>query len=259
MSDCGDEGPNFSTVGKLPYPEVYRNPDGTLVPRSGRRNVEVTNYPAETPIVTGCYVDDFTALQVGMFRILEKLTFTTIDRFKRIVDGTVAQNEMVFTRIFLDWPDSEDDLLPIPSVTIHAPEEVEDDSQGPLSGQVLLEETQDLYCEGTVLRRLYELRANLMVTGWLANKDDRGGVRRGLTEAFSEPGDDRLGRRIIIPEYFDRVARYDLLGIQYEDTIDFARSKQWPISARFLADIEAVALVPTPRHIREPRFNVGAT
>ena len=82
MTTCDDDDLTFSTVGKLPYPEVYRNPDGTLVPRSGRRNVDVTNYPAESPIVTGCYVDDFTALQVGMFRILEKLTSINTSRSK---------------------------------------------------------------------------------------------------------------------------------------------------------------------------------
>jgi len=238
---------------------VYVNPDGTLVPRAASRQIQVTNYPAEVPIVTGRYVDDFTALQIGMFRILEDLTFTTIDRYKRIVDGTVAQNQMVFTRIFLDWPDSEDDLLPIPSVTIHSPQEVETTSPGPQSGQPLMEETIDLYCPGTALRRLYELRANLTVVGWVANKDDRAGLRRGFVEAFSEPGDNRLGRRVIVPEYYDRVARFDLLGIQYEDTVDFARSKQWPISARFEADIQAVALVPIPVEIRPPRYDVQAT
>ena len=142
MGDCDDKtGKTIPTEGRLPYPRVYVNPDGTLVPRAASRQIQVTNYPAEVPIVTGRYVDDFTALQIGMFRILEDLTFTTIDRYKRIVDGTVAQNQMVFTRIFLDWPDSEDDLLPIPSVTIHSPQEVETTSPGPQSGQPLMEET----------------------------------------------------------------------------------------------------------------------
>lgn len=238
------------------YPDFHENPDGTFVPRDGVHDGQRDLLPQQVPLVTGKYLDDFTALQIGMWLILDALTFTTVDRLALITDGVVEKNTFKLTRIFLDWPDSEDDIIPVPSVTIMSPEEVEMQLAGPLSGQQTYEDTLNLYEPNTVLKKLYELNATLQVVGWFAHKDERAAFRRGLIEAFHEPGDERSGRRVTIPHYFDRVGRYDLMGITYDDSVDFARSKQWPLTARFAADIEAVSLVQIPVDIRPPRFNV---
>lgn len=238
------------------YPASVQNPDGTFKPSDGVHEGQRDLAPPQTPIVTGEYLDDFTALQIGMWQILDSLTFTSVDRLALITEGKVEKNEVVLTRIFLDWPDSEDDIIPVPSVTIMAPEEVELQLAGPLSGQQIIEDTQDKYRPGTVCKKLYELNARLEVVGWFAHKDERAAFRRALVEAFHEPRDERSGRRVTVSRYFDRVARFDLMGITYDDSPDFARSKQWPITARFVADIEAVSLVEVPVDIRPPRFNV---
>ena len=241
-----------------PYPVEHVNPDGTVVPRDGVRDGQRDLLPQQQPLVTGNYLDPFTALQFGMWQILDPLTFTTIDRLTLMVDGRVELNQFKLTRIFFDWPDSEDGSIPAPSVSIMAPDEIELQLPGPLSGQQLIEDTLDLYRQGYVLRRLYEMQATLQVVGWFAHKDERAGAHRGLIEAFGgEPGDERPGRRVEVAQYFDRVARYDLMGITYEDTPDNARSKVWPMTARFSADITAVALVEAPAAIREPRFRVN--
>jgi hypothetical protein len=234
----------------------YTNPDGTVVPRDERSPIR-DNLPVQVPRDASLYVDDFTALQLGMWLIIDALEFTTIDRVALVARGRVESNTMKVTRVFFDWPDIEDDIIPVPSATIMAPQEVELELPGPLSGQPLLEETVDVYRSGTALRRLYELKATLEVVFWLQQKDDRAGLRKGLVEAFHEPGDEFSGRRVSIPWYFDRVARFDLRGIAYEDSSDFARGKTWPLTARFTADIEAVSLVDLPATIREPRINVA--
>ena len=173
------------------------------------------------------------------------------------MQGGHDKNTFKLTRIFLDWPDSEDGAIPAPAVSIMSPQETELQLAGPLSGQQIYDSTADLYEPGTALKKLYDLQASLQVVGWFANKDERAAFRRGLIEAFSEPGDPRAGRRVTVHRYFDRVGRYDLMGITYEDTPDNARSKIWPLTARFNADIEAVSLVKLPAHIRPPRIRVN--
>ncbi len=94
----------------------------------------------------------------------------------------------------------------------------------------------------------------------LNNKDDRAGVRKGLIDAFmAEPDDERFGRRVLIPEYFSREARFSLVGISYDDTPDDAKMKHFPLSARFQADIEMVKLVRAPVTLLEPRVRVEVT
>jgi len=240
------------------WPDVYVNPDGTLVPRSELGAGVQTIYPAEVPLLQRTYVDDFTALQLGMWLILDGLTFTTIDRRALVTSGKIESNTLRFTRIFLDWPESEDDSVPIPSATIYAPTEQDLQLSGALSGQQLIEDTLDVYAPGTALRKIYEVSARMVVAFWVADKDERSAVRKGLIEAFHEPGDERSGRRVVVPWYFDRVARFDLMGITYEDTPDNARSNMWPLIARFSADIEVVSLVASPTCIRPPRCD-GST
>lgn len=239
------------------WERVYVNPDGTTTPQSEHAAGMQTNLPAQVPLNQKTYVDDFTALQLGMWMILDSLVFTTIDRLALVTDGKVESNTLKFTRVFLDWPDAGDNSVPIPSATIYAPTETELQLGGALSGQQLLEDTEDVYAPGTVLRSLYTLQCSMVVTMWLAEKDDRSAVRKGLIEAFTEPGSERSGRRVVVPWYFDRVARFDLQGITYDDSAEQAQGKTFPLSARFSADIEAVSLVQAPATIRTPRLNVG--
>lgn len=241
------------------WPYVYVNPDGTVVPRSELSDGVQTFYPAEVPLLQKTYVDDFTALQLGLWMILDGLTFTTIDRRALVTSGRIESNTFRFTRIFLDWPESEDDAVPIPSATIYAPTEQSLELSGPLSGATLLEESENVYAPGTALKKLYEISARISVSFWVADKDERSAIRKGLVEAFHEPGDARSGRRVVVPWYFDRVARFDLVGISYDDTPDNARSNTWPLTATFEADTEAVALVAAPECIRPPRFDVSTS
>ena len=242
--------------------ELHVNRDGTTLPWDGLRDGlrQILPPGVNESLLPGAFLDDYTALQIGMFYILSALTFTTVDRRRLIEDGVVETNQLEFQRILLDWPEVEGDRVPVPSATIYAPGEASLDLSGPLSGQQLLEETLDQFAPGTVLRKLGETTAELEVLLLLAHKDERSAVRRGLIDAFmSEPDGEQSGRRVTVAPYYGRVARYDLVGISYPDTPDQARQGQWPLSARFTADVEIVKLVAAPSTIRPPRFNVEAT
>ena len=90
--------PNVSSVPGWPY--VYVNPDGTAIPVDIDSIGSKTNSPVQVPLAASTYVDDFTALQLGMWMILNALEFTTIDRLALVTSGRIESNTMNFTRIF---------------------------------------------------------------------------------------------------------------------------------------------------------------
>ena len=107
-----------------------------------------------------------------------------------------------------------------------------------------------------MLKSLYALETDLVVSMIMANTDDRAGVRKGIINAFSEPGDQRSGRRVLVPWYFEREARYTLQSIAYDDDAQNAQANIFPMTARFKADIEVVSLVESPARILPPNINV---
>jgi hypothetical protein len=238
---------------------VHTNRDGTSVyydgVHDGIRQISPAGF--NESFRTQEYIDDFTAIQIGLFRILAKLTFVTLDRKKLVETGIVESNTMQIKRVFLDFPDTEDEFAPLPSITIMAPAETALELSGPLSGQQLLEDTLGLYGEGLVLRKVGEVEATIEVVSILTHTDERAGLRRGLIDAFTaEPDDERSGRRVIVSEYFDRIVRYDLMGITYGDTAETAQQKNFPLVARFMASTELVKLVAAPTALLEPRISV---
>lgn len=235
---------------------THRNPDGSEVPRDEEHEGIRRLVPEATPLLVDRYVDDLTALQLGLARMLLALQPVSIDRQALVTKGAVEARAFELKRAFLDWPDTEDDLIPVASVTVMAPDEQDLELKGPLTGQQMLEGTIDKFAPGTQLRELYELQTRMDAVFILGEKDERSAVRKAIIDAFGgEPGDERVGRRTIVPEYFDRVGRYFLKGITYDDAPDTARGKRWPLVARFDADIQVVQLVATAAEIR-PRFGV---
>ena len=120
----------------------------------------------------------------------------------------------------------------------------------------LVEDSLDVYGEGTVLKLSSFLRVQVQLLVMTATKDDRAGVRRAFEDAFLiEPDDDRPGRRVIVPAYYGQTARYQLLGQTYQDDPETAQANQWILTAQLTAEISVVSLVPAPAGMRP---NLGA-
>lgn len=205
------------------------------------------------------YVDDYTAAQLGLVQLLQGLEFHVTDVLA-LLEGRLETRAMSFgSRIFLDHPDPEDEAIPTPSATITEGGPAAYDQPGPLSGPQYVEGSEGVWGEGTVLRTSYQGTYALQVVCWLAHKDDRAAVRLGLVSAFyAEPGDTRSDRRLALPWYYDRVARYTMTGISYPDSDETAVRGVWPLVADIKTEIAAVQLVPAPGYLQVPQINVLA-
>lgn len=232
---------------------VWRtNPDGTtLYAKVGNESLQVAE-PARVGRFQGKYIDDLTAMQVGLWYILDQVKVTSVNRAKMMLRGLAEEAEFRFGEIALDHPDTEDSMAPnAPIVTIMATGETDLQLAGPLSEQPLLEDTINLYKPDTVLQKLYEAAVTLEIVCWFTNKDDRAGARKAVISALSrEPLDNRPGRRVVIRPYYDRVAIYDLQGVTYVDDPESAQAKRFPVIFRVASSIEVVELVDLPEYFK---------
>lgn len=238
---------------------VRSNPDGTLYRVNPALESLQRFEPAKVAQQVSRYVDDLTALQLGLAKILSPLQFVSLDRKAYHDSGKIEVRVFEFDAIMFDFADTEDSFAKHPVAALIQGSDSQMDLPGPLSPGAIIEDSLDEYGEGTVLRRLFDNSVLLTVMSILTNKDDRAALRKGLLSAFAgDPHSEGSGRRIVIPEYFGQTARYDLVGVDYIDTSDTVHQKKFPLVARIQGDITVVDLVSAPALMR-PDFSIEAS
>lgn len=198
-------------------------------------------------------MDALSAMQIGLARLMQGLSFSQHNLEARLASADLQPREFKLERIFFDLPRQEDDLDPMPSLCIRCPGDRVYTS--PNLGVSILEDTADVYGEGTVLRRLATVECELELAVWCAHKEQRRGFTSGVEAALlAEPNDDRPGRRIIVTDYFDRVLRANFVRASYPDDPVAAQSGRWIAQCYVTASIDRVVRVPISR-MQRPQFS----
>jgi hypothetical protein len=235
--------------------EVLRSLDGTstLVSSTqiGRFPSELrsASFPFEGPPVLTLAPRD--AAMLGLYRLIEGLRWHSVDLEALAKDGAQQARVSVhrLTRVFLDWPRSEQESMPAQTALITSVEDAAFEPSG--RGARLLEETADRFYPDTLLRYLgHDQIIPLRLIFWTAHKDQRRGLEAKVTQLLAaERHDDRTGRRIVLPEYFSRVLRYTLQSTVRPDTEEGARGNEWVLDVSVLAEVEHVELVWSPGRV----------
>lgn len=198
-------------------------------------------------------IDALTALQYGLFQIVSVMDMYSIDRLA-LLSGRKESRKFNFKRVFFDWAETKDDRFPYNTVTIkqnggcsYTYTNLEAD---------ILDGTENVFCQDTVLKRIYTCTTTLDCVVWLADKDDRAGVRRAFEESLDEPEADASGRRVVIEPYYNQVARYYLQGIDTADDPESAQDNTWPLIVSVSAEIDVVKLVRSPGLMKRPIVNI---
>ena len=257
-----DADRNIDGQGRListatPGVAIIRNDDGTLS--------RVSNPPRPTQVYAtqlrrlnaDVDLDALSAIQIGLGRLLQGLPpFVQHNLAARLENSDLQPRSFKLERVFFDHPRQEDDLEPMPSACILCPGDRTYEHQD--LSTPLLEDTADVFGEGTVLRKLSNVTCELDLTIWSAHKEERRGIVAGIEDALlAEPNDDRGGRRLVLVDYYDRVARYELKRANYPDDADTAQANQWIASFRIAADVDKVQLVAVGR-MQSPHLPVNA-
>lgn len=236
-----------------------KNPDGTAKYITQElHSVQVTT-PASFPgAPSHKYFDDLTAMQIGVQQIIHSITFKSVNRRELYLRDETHVGAFQIEKIYLDWPDAEDSFAEgSPTAVIMQDGWATYDYTGQNFGGYL-EDTLDCFGEGTILRRLGYVTTDLLVDFLIPNKDDRSAVRKSLVEAFAaEPQGFEPGRKVVIPNYYNRLARYVLKKIQYTgDDPESAKSHLYGLLLQLEADIEVVSLVQAPP-VFKPSYGVS--
>lgn len=248
-------------VGKPPTGDadavIVRQLDGTeiLVPA----NQMGLRYSAElTPVDPRMDMDAVTAMEIGLGRILLGMKCHQHDLEARLARPDDLQSkDFTLDRVLFDFPRQEDELAPLPSALIQAPEDHVYDRQDLQT--ILLEDSLDVFKPRTVLRKLAHVTTTLLVTIWSDHKESRRGLKAALERTLlAEPGDDRQGRRVVVREHFDRLARFTMKRTRYPDDPGSAQANQWVLQTWIDADIDRVVLVKAPPRMEpRPSFDLG--
>ena len=227
----------------------------TQVNRARRFQVE---YPGDLrPVAPERDLDALSAMQIGCARLLQGMTAYQLD-LEALLDNPndLQSRDWKLQRIFFDMPRQEDELEPYPSAVIMSPDRRVYERQDLKT--VLLEDTLDVFGPGTVLRKLSHVQTTLEVTIWLATKEERRGVQAAVERTFlAEPAQDAQGRRVVVREAYDRVARFVLTDADYPDDQVLAQKKTWIAKLQLAADIDRVVLVASPGRMEPPNMPVG--
>lgn len=242
--------PRILRDGDAPGTVVVQLPDGTqtVAPVPLRELLASSEY---RNLAIATHLDVVAVCQIAVFRLLQTIAMVSID-LTRLLDDGVAETSKPFTlkRIFFDWPTQDDPIDPMPSAAVVAMGETDFDNSG--LGVELDDETADRYGQDTILRVNREARQQLGVVVWCAHKEERRAVRAAFERVFlSEPQDQREGRHVVVPEYYDRVVSIHLdTSNPAEDGPADAQGNEWVYRAVLECTVPQVELVGIPPRAR---------
>lgn len=199
-------------------------------------------------------LDASVVCQIALKRLLEPLVMHRHNLEALVVNGDLQTSSFVFTRVILGWPRREEQLKPLPLATILPNAESLYDMPNLESN--LIEGTEDAYGDGTVLRQVSRCTQELMVHILSAHHEERRAIRAAFeTNLLAELNDDQTGRRQIVPEYYNRLVRINMLGMEDPDGDNRAQANEYELVARFQAQVAVVQLVTTPGNVQVPIVN----
>jgi len=236
------------------FAKIVRNPDGSHTRVSTGAG---STYPAPIEVVNEVLnLAPRDAAMIGLYHMLRNVSWRSFD----LLDVVKGQARLPFKMhqfedIAFDWMEWGVEDMPSGKMLITS---ATDDSVYEQHTDVrLLEETYGVYEPGTLLRYLGEQTIQIELVCWCAHKDQRRGLEAKLLEELAaEKVNDLPGRRVVIPEYFNRTARYMLRSSSRPDDAARAGAHEFQLIIPVAAEIEHVVLVRSPGLMRMPGADV---
>lgn len=200
-------------------------------------------------------ISSLYAAQLAVGALLDSVRAEVKDD-ERVAAGKSPDGRAVkFGAIYIDWPPNEAELLPAQATILEADEQ---DFGDEVSAARYLEETADVYGEGTVIFRAAFSTVRLAVHMTFAHRDDRRAFRAEIEDWLAELMTDRMGRQVIVPAYFNAQVMVGLLSLQNMDDGQKAQSNIFTLVAGVVCRVPVLRLVQRPARMR-PRVDAGVS
>ena len=239
-----------------PISSVETGNDGIPI-RRGSDTSRMTYLGEIAPVNLARHLDASAVCQLALTRLLQTTTMHRFNLKALVENGDLQASAFVFAKVVMGWPRREEQLKPLPMAVVLPNGETT--YKMPNLASQILEDTLNAYGQGTVLRQTSRATQELEVHVLSAHHEERRAIRAAFeTFLLAEPNDDQTGRRQIVPEYYNRTVRCELLGMTDPDDEARTRSNESELIARFKTEVSVVQLVKAPGCIQEPRINVAA-
>jgi len=201
-------------------------------------------------------LDASVVCQLAMANLLQSITMHR-HNLDALLNGDLQTSAFKFSRVAIGWPRREENLKPLPMAVVIPNGETR--YAMPNLEANFIERTENAYAPETVLRQVSHATQELMVHILSAHHEERRAIRAAFELALlAEPNDDLTGRRQVVPEYYNRTCRIELLGMSDLDDADRALANEYELVARFRAEVAVVQLVSTPGTMQSPLAHVVA-
>lgn len=260
--------PGVPTIGSPPAPSGVADEEAYAVKivRSATTGTEtlagvgsINGYPSDLIEVQNILtLSPRDAAMLALYKLVRSLQWRAFN-LQEVGEGSreIFIQTYGFQRIFLDWADWLKEEMPAQTAVITSADQADWTSAS--LNPFLIEESLDVFAPDTVLRYLGEFSIPLMLITVSGHRDQRRGLEDALVKVLAaEPDDDRGGRRVIVPEYFDREVRFQLEGTTRPDTSLGVHGNQWPLEISLTATVELVVLVHSPGTVEAVQFDVAA-
>ena len=202
------------------------------------------------------HLDTVSVCQIALYRLLHDLEMHRKNLEAFLESADLQTSSFRFKRIVIDWPRDEDDVTPMPSAVLVSDGAVTYANAG--FGTSIIEETADVYGEGTVLRRQSFATLRIVVYMLFPHKEERRAAHAAIERnLLTEPDDDENFRKVVVPEYYDRTVRIMCKDLARPDGSAEAKTNEWELQAAFDCEVEVVKLVKVPARIQQPRVGLG--
>lgn len=213
------------------------------------------SWPDDSPGLITLHPRDAAMLAVST--LLASIKWNSRELGELVADPrkTPVITQHKLAKVRLEWPDWDGPDIPVDSALVNAGGEAQWD---PARRQAyLIDGTEGVYGEGTILRYLGEYQVPISVFAWFAHRD----IRRGFEARFcamlaANRVDDVFCRRVLVPAYFDQEARIQLGGSSRPDDAASAASNRWPLEVQMSVEVAQVELIRTPARTKSVATNV---
>ena len=199
-------------------------------------------------------LDAQSAMEAAIYQLLAPMEMYSSSLSGRVSGTPSAAERFTLKQVFLGPPSMSAEQMPVPSAAILPDGKCEYEPMGRRSK--LLEDTIDVFGEGTVLRRTGNASQTFSVHFLAANHDDRRAIRAAIERTFLvEPDDDQVGRKVEVAVNYNRIARIEFRDALDGDSPPSEQSNKCDVIAIMDVATEVVKLMRRPVDTHEAHVN----
>ncbi len=191
------------------------------------------------------HLDITTVFQIAGYKLLCGLRFHRINLPTMIATNTFHTSEFKLDRVVFDMPEPGEMAAPEPMAVILPAGECQYEHENLITS--LIDDTRDAYGKGTVLRKVSSATQRMAIHFLSEKPEERRAIKSSIERSWlTEPDDDKSGRRVVIPQYYDRQVHVFTQTSDTDDAVPQSQANKRELIVLLEMSCDLVVLVKAP-------------